>query len=105
MFIFNTLEIQFPFSICVLHFFFSFLCSSSSAGEKHMRDVLFPPCTIHCIISYGKNWGRLGDGSGEEKIYALMSNSFSKKRDAYFASLFLCREYLIVLRLSSQVQS
>lgn len=32
-----------------------------------------------CVISDGKNCGRLGEGSGGEKIYALMSNSLSKK--------------------------
>lgn len=83
MFIFKSLEASkcrypFQFSIHVLHFF-SILCSSGSAGEKHTHDVLFPPCTIPCVISYGKKCGRLGEGSGEEKIYALMSNSFSKK--------------------------
>lgn len=40
-----------------------------------MYDVPFPPCTVYCVISYGKNCGRLGEGGGEEKIYALMSNS------------------------------
>lgn len=58
---------------------FSNLFSSSLAGEKYTHDVLFPPRTIDCVISNGKNCGRLGEGSGGEKMYALMSNSFSKK--------------------------
>lgn len=66
------------FNLCTA--LFSILCSSGSAGEKHTHDVLFPPCTIHCVVSYGKNCGRLGEDSGEEKIYALMSNSLARKR-------------------------
>jgi len=80
MLIFESLEVskcRYPFQLqSVLHFFFHVL--QAQLGKKR-HDVLFPLGTIHCVISYGKNCGRLGEGSGEEKIYALMSNSFSKK--------------------------
>lgn len=33
------------FNLCPA-LFFSILCSSGSAGEKHTHDVLFPPHTV-----------------------------------------------------------
>lgn len=56
--------------------FFHFMFFGLSWGKTYTRYSI---STTHCVISYRKNCGRLGEGSGEEKIYALMSNSFSKK--------------------------
>lgn len=96
-------NIHFQSVCCAFFFFFSILYSLGSAGEKHTHDALFPPCPVQSVM--GKNWGRLGEGSADEKIYTLMSNSFSKKEMLTLQVCFLCREYLTVPSLSSAVQS
>lgn len=94
--------IHFQSVCCGFFFFFSTLCSSGSTGEKHTRC---PISTMAHVTSCGKNWGMLGEGSADEKIYTLMSNSFSKTEMLTLQVCFLCREYLTVPSLSSGVQS
>lgn len=88
-------------SVCCA-FFSHFMFFRLSWGKTHTWCSI---STMPHAISYGKNWGRLGEGSADEKIYALMSNSFSKKEMLTLQVCFLCREYLTVPRLSSGVQS
>lgn len=88
-------------SVCC-GFFFHFMFFGLSWGKKHTWCSI---STMPPAIGYGKNWGRLGEGSADEKIYALTSNSFSKKEMLTLQVCFLCREYLTVPRLSSGVQS
>lgn len=96
-------NIHFHFqSVCWTFFFFHFMFFRLSWGKTHTWCSI---STMPRAISYGKNWGRLGEGSADEKIYALMSNSFSKKEMLTLQVCFLCREYLTVPRLSSGVQS
>lgn len=53
-----TTTAEYPFPICVLCFF-SILCSSGSAREKHTHDVLFPPCPMPSVMGRtGEGWGK-----------------------------------------------
>lgn len=89
-------------SLCCAFFFFHFMFFRLSWGKTHIWCSI---STLPHAISCGKNWGMLGEGSADEKIYTLMSNSFSKKEMLTLQVCFLCREYLTVPSLSSGVQS
>lgn len=93
-------NIHFQFVCCA--FFFPFYVLQAQLGKNTHMMFYFHHALCNQLW---EELGKAGGGSADEKIYTLMSNSFSKKEMLTLQVCFLCREYLTVPSLSSGVQS